>query len=85
MLICLFFTKTFEIRFISANAIDITLRVTIVLFRRLQQAKELVKQVRGYRKQFEEEGGKTKRKKKTEQTSPHLRLQRFHEILKIKP
>ena len=32
---------------ISANAIDITLSVTIVLFRRLEQAKELMKQVRG--------------------------------------
>ena len=41
----------FKICCISANAIDLTLQVTIRLFRRLQQAKELVKQVRGYRKQ----------------------------------
>ena len=60
--------------FISASVIPVTLFVTIVLFRRLQQAKELVKQVRCYRKQMKtgERRQETKKRTKTKQTSPDI-------------
>ena len=61
--------------FISASVIPVTLFVTIVLFRRLQQAKELVKQVRCYRKQMKtgKRRQETKKRTKTKQTSPDIK------------
>ena len=63
--------------FISAVVIPVTLFVTIVLFRRLQQAKELVKQVRCYRKQMKtgKRRQETKKRTKTKQTSPDIKTQ----------